>query len=186
MTSLGRIERDEHENPATSWDWDTRTVASGDFVPDQFDALFQDAPEESRRLAVVSADALFQDAPEESPPRVDKPEKGSEALRAKKVSKRKYQDGAPARDSRAWNKERAANRKKREDQKRVQAEEKERAHAQAMARLRDENIELRAQIKVMQAANRQLHETNAGLQAVVSGIGTRIRAAVVMLTSQPN
>jgi hypothetical protein len=167
MTSLGSIEREEHENPATSWDWDTRAVESGDYIPGQFEALFQDAQEES-------------------PPRADKPEKGSKALRAKKVSKRKDQDGAPTRDSRAWNKERAANRKKREDQKRAQAEEKERAHAQAMARLRDENMELRAQIDVLQAANRQLHETNASLQAVVSGIGTRIRAAVVMLTSQPN
>jgi hypothetical protein len=167
MTSLGSIEREEHENPATSWDWDTRPEASGDYIPGQFEALFQDGPEES-------------------PPRVDKPGKASKALRAKKVSKRKDQDGAPARDSRAWNKERAANRKKREDQKRAQAEEKERAHAQAMAQLRQENMELRAQLDVMQAANRQLHETNASLQAVVSGIGTRIRAAVVMLTSQPN
>ena len=167
MMSLGRIERDEHENPATSWDWDARPVASGDFVPGQFDALFQDAPEES-------------------PPRVDKPERGPKALRAKKVSKRKDQDGAPLRGSRAWNEKKAAKRKEREDQKRVQAEEMERAHAQDMARLRQENMELRAQIDVLQAANRQLHETNAGLHAMVSGIGTRIRAAVVMLTSQPN
>ena len=167
MTSLGSIEREEHENPATSWDWDTRSVASGDFLPGHFDALFQDAPEES-------------------PPRADKPEKGSKALRAKKVSKRKDQDGAPLRGSRAWNEKKAAQRKEREDQKRAQAEEMERAHAQAMTRLREENMELRAQLDVMHATNRQLQETNAGLQAVVSGIGTRIRAAVVMLTSQPN
>ena len=167
MTSLGRIEREEHENPATSWDWDTRPEASGDYIPGQFEALFQDGPEES-------------------PPRADKPEKGSKALRAKKVSKRKDKDGAPLRGSKAWNEKKAVQRKEREDKKRAQAEEMERAHAQAMAQLRQENMELRAEIDVMHATNRQLHETNASLHAVVSGIGARIRAAVVMLTSQPN